>query len=409
MAGNDEGSCPEPAPVKLISKDFVRDPYPALAACRAESAAIPIENGGFRMWLVTGYDNVRRTLADPAMRRDMVRNRKEVVDKKLIRPDLKARKPRALRRSMLDHDGDDHKRLKSVVLKHFSPAKLTELRAKVELLADDLLGRLPVGVPVDLVQRYAIPVTSTIMSDLMGVPEGSRDDYPAWVNDMISSAVISDIESAARQLSRFCKELVELKRAEPREDMASDLVCAAREGKMDEQELEGTIGIMLVGGMEPYSAISSGILTLLNHPTQLEALLAEPRLLPGCVDEILRYESPFRIVPPRYAEQPYEVGGVTIPAHEFILLSIGAANRDPERFRDPDIFDIERDTRGHLAFSHGTHRCLGAELGKLELTIAISKLFDRFPNASLAIPQDQVKWRFGTFMRRLDSLPVILG
>jgi cytochrome P450 PksS len=341
--------------------------------------------------------------------RDLVRKRDELIERTVVRPERKARIPRALRVGMLDRDGEDHRRLRAMVSPYFTPAKVAALRPRIERLVDGLIDALPVGRPVDLVEHFSLPATATVMAGLLGLPLDDGLPFPRWVNSMLTGGSLEETETGAFLLSEYTKEFIAYKRTARGEDITSDLLRAVEDGAMDDLELESTIGLLLIAGMEPASTISSAVFTLLRHPEQLAALRADPRLLPGCVEEVMRFESPFRMLPPRYREQPYRVGDVTIPANEFILVSSAAANRDPRRFEDPDRFDIRRDTRGHLGFSHGVHRCLGAELGRLEVTVALGRLLAAFPEISLGAPVEEIRWRPGTFMRRLYSLPVVLA
>jgi cytochrome P450 len=225
----------------------------------------------------------------------------------------------------------------------------------------------------------------------------------------LTAPSIEEVESAGRHLHEFALEVIELKRTAPADDLFTYLVRAEQDGVLDRMELMSMITLLLIAGLEPTSVIGSGVLTLVSHPGQLAILLADPALMADSVEEILRYETPFRMLTPRYLDHPLELENVTIPAGELILVSTGAANRDPGAFADPDRFDVTRCPKGHLGFSHGKHRCLGAELGRLETTIALDRLFRRFPDMRLVTGPDQVTWRPGIFMRRLDSLSVLLG
>jgi cytochrome P450 len=395
--------------VKLITRGFIQDPYPDLRNYRERQPVIAVENGGFRMWLVTRYEDARKTLASPLMLRDFIKNRDEVVGKTMVRPERKAHIPRALRVGMLDRDGADHRRLRGLVSGYFTPSRVVELRPVIERLVDELLDGLPVGEPIDLIGHFALPATATVMADLLGLPPEGRDAYPRWVNGMLTGGSLEETESSARHLSEYTREVIRRKRAEPGADITTFLIDAAAGGMIDELELESNVGLLLIAGMEPASTIGNTVFTLLRHPDQLAAVLASPYLIPRCIEEVLRFEGPFRMLPPRYSEQPFPVGGVTIPAREFILISNAAANRDPSRFEDPDRFDVRRDTKGHLGFSHGVHRCLGAELGRLETAVAVGRLLAKFPNLTLGVPVEDIRWRPGTFMSRLYELPVVLG
>ena len=398
-----------PPLVKLITQEFMQDPYPDLAAYRETGSAVAVENGGFRMWLVCGYDEARSLLADPATKRDVIKNRDQLIEQTLVRPERKPHIPRALRVGMIDRDGEDHRRLRGVISRHFTAARVAERRERVELVADRLLRGIETDGPVDLIERLCLPLAATIVEDLLGLAPGAEPEFPNWVNDMLTGDSPEAAEAGAGNLLGFTRRIIDAARATPGDDMTHELIAAAEDGVLEEIELESTVALLLIAGMEPASTLGSAIYTLLTHPEELAALRADPRLLAGCVEEAIRFEGPFRMLPPRYREEPYRVGDVTIPAGEFILISSAAASRDPRRYPDPERFDIRRDARGHLGFSHGVHRCLGAELGRLEVTAGLERLLAHFSEISLAVPPEQARWRPGTFMRRLYRLPVTLG
>ncbi|MET8763606.1 cytochrome P450 [Lentzea sp. NPDC004782] len=396
-------------PVKLLNRSFMSDPYPMLASLRRDHAAIPVENGGFRMWVITRYDDARALLSDPTLQRDLVKHRHSVVRQNLVDIERRPKLPRELRRSMLDQDGADHRRMRGIVAKFFTPSRLATKRPRLERLADELLDNLPVGVPIDIVDRYARPLSTIVLSEMLGVPEDSRAEFPAWETAILTAPSKPEVEDAGRQLKAFAGELIALKREQPRDDLLTELVGAASSGLLDDPELISMITLLLIAGLEPTSAIGSGVLVLLRHPSELTRLLSNPELMTSCVEEILRFETPFRMLTPRYVDHPLKLEGVTIPAGELLLISTGSANRDADQFADPDKFDITRHTKGHLGFSHGIHRCLGAELGRMETVVGLGRLFARFPETALSTPPEDVRWRPGMFMRRLDSLPVVLA
>jgi len=396
-----------PALVKLINRRFMQDPYDDLAKVRETEAATPIENNGMRMWVVGRYDDARALLADSSLKKDLVVKRKEILEQSLVRPERRPRLPHAIRRNMLDRDEPDHTRLRSLLAKSFTSAKVEQMKPKVERLVTDLLDAIPLGRPIDLIEEFTRPLAVTIIADLLGVPAESREDFPTWENDILTAPDIPQIEEAGAALVGFSESLLAAKKLDPGPDLISGLVEDHRNGALDDVELISMVTLMLIAGMEPGSALSNGMFTLLRHPAQLSALAEDPGLLTGCINEILRYESPFRMLTPRYSECPMKLGDTTIPANELILVSVAAANRDPRWFENPDEFDITRDARGHLGFGRGTHRCLGAQLGWLEMETALTRLLSRF-SVRLAVPADEVVWRPGMFMRRLQALPVVL-
>jgi cytochrome P450 len=394
-------------PVKLLTKEFRRDPYPTLASLQESGALSEAEVGGFRMWVLTRYADVRGMLGDPSFRKDVVAERRALVERSMTDSSHRARLPHRSRRSMLDRDGADHRRLRAPLQGLFNAAKVEQLRPRVEEVTAELLDGFSAGDRVDLIADFARPLVTTIISEVMGVPEHERDGFPIWETEMLTGPSIPRIEEGGRQLYELALRLIEYKRAHPGDDVYTELLGLHDDGTWDFDELASTFLMLLIGGSEPTSLFGNGALLLLTHADQLAAVVADPSLFENCVEEVLRYETPFRMMPPRFSECPVQIGDRTLPAGELVIASSAAANRDPERFPSPDSFDVRRDTRGHLGFGHGPHRCLGAELGRLETTVALRALFTRFPDTSL-VPGEP-SWRAGVFMRRLDNLPVVLG
>ena len=400
----------EQRPKYLTTAQFTADPCGVLGELRETTPACPVEVNGFRMWAVTRYADVRRILSDPEARKDIVQHRKKIVPQALLRPERSARLAPESRRSLLDRDGHEHRRLRSQLAGEFSTARLSGVLPTIQRTATALLDRLPIGEPVDLVAAYARPLATKVLADLVGLPEHERDEFSDWQMSMLTGSSIAEVEDGARRLHELALRMIELKRREPGDDLFTRLLQIHDDkGGMDVEELASTFVVLLIGGSEPASAIGSGLALLLDRPRLVARLLASPELFSQAVEEVVRYESPFKLLPPRFFDKPVNLDSVTIPAGELIVTAPSAACRDPRQFADPDTFDIDRDTRGHLGFGHGPHRCLGAELGRRETATALSTFFTRFPRTRLAVRADELVWRPGSFMRRLDSLPVILG
>ncbi|MFG7947022.1 cytochrome P450, partial [Streptomyces cacaoi] len=211
------------------------------------------------------------------------------------------------------------------------------------------------------------------------------------------------------RMAGYLGDLVERKRAHPGEDLLTRLVHVSEDGdRLSRNELISTALVLLTGGFETtVNLIGSGTLALLRHPDQLALLRERPELLPGAVEEFLRYETPNNLSSPRYATEPVELGGVTVPEGHFVMVSWLAANRD-DRFAAPDRLDITRPAAGHLAFGHGIHHCVGAPLARLEGEIAFGRLLARFPGLALAAAPENLRWRHSTAMHGLEELPVRL-
>ncbi|MEU6678729.1 cytochrome P450 [Streptomyces sp. NPDC046925] len=383
--------------------DFTVDPYSAFAALRSRGsvhfARFPT---GDESWLVIGHEEVRAAFADPRLRND-VRHSAEFDDDGLY----------AVGSNMLQVDPPDHTRLRTLVAREFTARRVQALRPRIQEAADTLLDAVAADGRADLVASYAYPLPLTIICELLGVPEADRAAFRTWSTQVVS---LDDPEQSARasqEMAVYLAGLAEEKRQLP-DAAESDLLHAlvrAHDGDGDRlapEELIGMAFLLLVAGHETtVNLIASAVHLLLRHPEQLAALRAAPGLVQGAVEETLRFESPAPAGTYRYAAEPVELGGVRIPAGARVVLSIAAANRDPARFPDPERFDIRRDpavTRAHLAFGHGLHHCLGAPLARLEATLALGILLDRFPRLDFegdGTPQ----WRT-SLMRSLRELPV---
>ncbi len=400
----------ERPPKYLATSQYTACPYAVFGGLRDTAPAVPVQVNGFRMWAVTQYAEVRRILADADACKDIVQHRKRVVPQSILRPDHSAKLAHRSRRSLLDRDGPDHRRLRAQLSGEFSTARVMRLKPAIERAATALLDRLPLGEPVDLVKAYARPLVTTVLADFLGLPDHEREGFSDWQMSMLTGNSVAEAEDGAHRLYELALRMIDEKKREPGDDLFTRLLRVHEaDGGMDADELASTYVVLLIGGSEPASSIGTGLALLLDRPDAVSKLLATPDLFGAAVEEIVRYESPFKLLPPRFYEKPVDVNGVTIPAGEMIAVSPGAANRDPARFPDPDVFDIERETRGHLGFGHGAHRCLGAALGRLETEIALRELITRFPRTRLAVASEDLVWRPGSFMRRLDGLPAILG
>jgi cytochrome P450 len=249
-----------------------------------------------------------------------------------------------------------------------------------------------------------------VICELLGIREEDRGEFTGWSNILLSSAEAEQMQSAGHSMHEYLTALVGQKRAEPGPDLLSDLVLTTDEGdSLDEEELVSMAFLLLVAGHETtVNLIANATLALLRAPEQLAKLRADPSLLPGAVEEFLRFDGPINIATIRFTKEPIEVGGTTIPEGEFVQVSLLAANRDAERFPDPDELDVTRPAGGHVAFGHGIHYCVGAPLARLEAEIALGGLLARFPDLRLAVEPDQLRYRNSTLVHGLQELPVLL-
>ncbi|KUL48310.1 cytochrome [Streptomyces sp. NRRL F-4489] len=390
------------------------------AACAALREAGPVHRitgtDGQPAWLVTRYDDVRAALADPRLS----------LDKRNATPGNYRgfSLPPALDANLMNMDPPDHTRIRRLVVKAFTPGRVEALRAPVRRIADELLDAMADRGRAELVRDYAGPLPITVICDLLGVPQEDRRDFLAWSDALITPdpARPQAMKEAVGAMLEFYTRLIAVKRAEPGDDLLSDLIAVrddtggaedaggtggAAGDRLSEDELTSLAFLILLAGHEnTVQLIGNAVLTLLDNPEHLAALRQNPAELPAVVEEFLRYDGPAPLAIRRFPVEDIEIGGVRIPAGESVLLSLASANRDPDRFPDPDRFDPARGLSGHLALGHGIHYCLGAPLARMEAEIAISALISRFPGLRLDIPRDEVRHRRTIRARGLISLPV---
>jgi cytochrome P450 len=393
---------------EALDAGFIQDPYTLYQRLRTEAPVREvIMPRGLKVWLVTRYAEARDALASPALRKDL-RDVRDLFDRHQTKKstggfgaDLAAH--------MLNSDPPDHTRLRKLVARAFTMRRVELMRPRVEEITEDLLAGL--SGEVDLVDEFAFPLPVTVICELLGVPHADRDDFREWSTALVSAASAESVGQASQSMSAYLRALIDTKRAAPADDMLSALVQTQEDGDvLTEVELVSMAFLLLVAGHETtVNLIANSVLALLRNPDQLAALRADPRLLPGAVEEFLRYESPVNHATLRYTVAPTAIGDVTVPAGEFVMISLASANRDDARFSDGDSLDVTRSASGHLAFGHGIHFCLGAPLARLEGQVAIGRLVERFPNMRLAVDLDELRWRNSTLLRGLEHLPVRLG
>lgn len=396
------------APLEL-GEEFIQDPHALYEALRTDGAVgYVLLPSGLRAWVVPRYAEARALLADPRLHKG-----RDGILAAFIRqygpPTGDEDFP--LTGHMLESDPPDHTRLRKLVNKAFTGRRIESLRPRVEQIVAGSLDELAASAPgeaVDLIDRYAFPIPVTVICELLGVPFADREDFRRWSAALLS---VEDDAAAAQAMAGYLTRLVEAKRAEPADDMLCALIRASDdEDRLSQHELVSMAFLLLVAGHETtVNLIGNGVLALLRHPDQLAALHADPSLLPGAVEEFLRYDGPINLATLRSTAEPIEVDGVTIPAGEFVMVALGGANRDPARFAEPDGLDVTRPAGGHLAFGHGIHYCLGAPLARMEGAIGIGGLLDRFPGLRLAgDAPTRLRWRDSTLIRGLTELPVVL-
>lgn len=389
------------------------DPFGHFAEARARC---PVQKArladGHPAWVVLGYDAARRALNDPRISKDMLAalaDDGDVVAEGLPGPEFS--------RHMLNVDPPDHTRLRRLVSRAFTPSRVAALEPAVRAIAGNLLDELDdagPGATVDLIEGYAYPLPFRVIGELLGIPAADRPRLHAWFGVLLTGWAGDPPPEAVRAsdgIVACLRELVEDKRRHPADDLVSVLV-AAEDDALSTQELLSSLFQLIVAGHDTTaSLIGNGVVALLDHPGQLRALLADPGRLPAAVDELIRFTAPVPHATFRVTAEPVTLDGVQIPAHEQVLVCLGSANRDPDRFPAPDVLDIGRDDGPNLGFGHGIHYCLGAPLARLEARVAFEELLGRHPGLRLAVDRDALAWAHGDglVLRGLVSLPVVLG
>ena len=364
---------------------------------------------GFRPWLITGYAEARAALADLRFAKDS-RRVAELLDRKSLHGS-DSMFGQSLSHHMLNTDPPEQGRLRKLVNKAFTPRAVEQLRPRVEEICADLLAAMRRQQELDLLEAFAVPLPIRMICELLGVPEADRAVFRGWSNTLVSALPQDVLGEASAAMSTYLQGLIRAKRDDPDSDMLSALATVSEGGdRLTDDELVSMAFLLLAAGHETtVNLIGNGMLALLTHPDQLAALRADRSRLPNAIEEFLRYDGPVNQATLRFTAEPVEICGARIPEGEFVMISIDSANHDSARFPDPDVFDIGRDPAGHLAFGHGIHYCLGAPLARLEGEVAFTGLLDSFDRIELAVPADQLEWRYSVVMRGLERLPVRLG
>lgn len=379
-------------------EEFTADPYPIYAKLREQGPVHrvrTVDNG--ELWLVVGHEAVRSALADPRFSKNW-----RTLDPLAEMNSISA--------NMLEADPPHHTRLRKLVAREFTGRRVEALQPRIQQITDELLdAMLPPG-RADLVDALAFPLPMTVICELLGVPSLDRDAFRQWSNVIVGQSGAEAEHAAVEAMGAYLAELIEDKRCSaPADDLMSALLRARDEDgdQLSAEELVGMAFLLLVAGHETtVNLISNGVLALLRHPAQLAELRADPSLLDGAVEEMLRYDGPVETSTWRFTSEPVAIGGTVIPAAEPVLVALASADRDPARFEQPDTFDIHRSAQGHLAFGHGIHYCLGAPLARIEGRTAIRTLLERCPDLALDADPATLSWRPGMLIRGVHRLPV---
>ncbi|MFF7457198.1 cytochrome P450 [Kitasatospora sp. NPDC008115] len=350
-------------------------------------------------WLATGHSAVRAILADPRFS-----SRYELMHYPLP-GGPEGPLPPAPVGDMTGMDAPEHTRFRRLLAGRFTVRRMRLLTDRVEEITAERLEAMERGGPgADLVEVFARPVPALMICELLGVPYADRERFQGHAETLMTADASPEERYAAMAgLEEYMAELVAAKRVEPADDLLGDLT---RDSDLTDEELVGLGGFLLAAGLDTTAnMIAHGTFALLRNPAQAEALRRDPALAPQAVEELMRYLT-IAHTSIKSALEDVELEGRLIRAGESVTLSLEAANRDPERFPDPDSLDLHRKAAGHLGFGHGMHQCLGQQLARVELTVALPALLDRFPTLRLAVPADEVPLRTTMNIYGVHRLPV---
>ena len=396
-------------PINVSSKKFTNNKYEYYKLLREDYPVCKGKVSVMDAYFISRYDDCVNFLKDPRF----VRNRTTATGGGRF-PFPLPKSVTLMANSMINEDEPDHRRLRDLVHQAFTRHSLAKMEGRIEQLTNDLLDKAEPQGTVDLKQAYALPIPVTVIQEMVGVAD---EDMPRFYNGMKAMtdgfsglSLFRTLFWDMPRLSKFVRELIYRKRSNPSEDILTALIQAETEGeKLSEDEVVAMVFLLIIAGYETtVYLILNSVLTLLQHPEQLARLRSEPKLINSAVEEILRYRDPVQGTKPGYALEDVVLHGVTIPKGAAVMPLLGAANRDPDVFENPEVFDIARSPNKHLGFGSGIHTCLGAPLARMETRIAITNLIKRNPNLRLAVDASELVLINTPLWHRYKSLPVIL-
>jgi cytochrome P450 len=408
--GASRGSGPPKPPAGATvprSYPFGRDrlsPDPQYAELRRSEPVCQVQLPyGPPAWLVTSYDLIKDVLSDTRFSRAAIIGRDSPRESPL---DIGQ-----LAESITNMDPPEHTRIRKLVSRAFTPRRVEEMRPRVQEIASGLIDQMvAAGPPADLVESFSFPLPSIVICELLGVPEADRQKFRGWADAAISTTKVTPEEEQAAflHLAGYLAEQIAQRRTQPRDDLLTWLVQARdSEDRLSETELLVLGMAVLVAGYETTARqIANMVYTLLTHPAQLAELRARPELMPAAVEEMLRFIVFASAINPRIATADIQLGEVLVRTGEPVLCARSSANRDESVFAEPNQLDFGRDPNPHVAFGYGPHFCLGANLARMELQVALGTILSRLPGLRMAAAEDSLSWQTGIFLRGLAAFPV---
>lgn len=357
---------------------------------------------GRSVWVVTGHAAARQLLSDQRLSTDSTHEAFPIPTERFAA--VRSRR----RAALVGVDDPEHNVQRRMLIPSFTLKRTADLRPRIQQTVDELIDAMTEqGPPAELVAAFALPVPSIVICDLLGVPYADHEFFEEQSRRLLRGPTGEDLEDARDQLEGYLGDLVERKRDKPGDGVLDDLIAQQlTQGDLDKQLLVELATILLVAGHETTAnMISLGTFTLLQHPEQLAELKADPALMPAAVEELLRFLS-IADGMLRVAREDIDIAGVTIRADEGVVFSTSVINRDTAAYAEPDTLDWHRSARHHVAFGFGIHQCLGQNLARAEMEIALRTLFERLPGLRLAAPAEEIPFKPGDTIQGMLELPV---
>jgi cytochrome P450 len=402
-------------PVTDLSEPIMfADPFPRYAELRRTAPVSWVKHQqGTRMngYMLTRYQDVMALHTDARFSSDphKAKNGKYL---RFLPPMLQM-----LNDSMVFKDDPDHKRLRGLVNKAFTPKRVQQMADDIDRMAGELVTGLAGKGTVDLVEDLAVPLPLAVISQMLGVGDADRDQFHSWIKQFTDASSAGSVGAmvrslpVARKMMRMLGRLAQERRDSPDDSMVSDLVQANEDGEaLSDREVVGMLFLLLLAGHDTTAnLLGSSVLTLIDHPDQMDRLRADPALIDSAVEELLRFTTPVPCGVIRRVQGDIELSGTEIPQGSSVIGMIISANRDEEVFDDPEELDLGRQPNKHITFAFGSHYCLGNQLARLEGRAALNALLQRFDDVRLAVPREQLEWKSTQTLRGLKRLPLTLA
>ncbi|WP_292794707.1 cytochrome P450 [Nostoc sp. NMS7] len=395
----------------LFDPKFNANPYPTYHRLRSEDPVHRYFVGGD--WIVTRYADVKAVLKSGCVRTD---DRPKSIQERNKYLQDKGKNLNTLAyttsRFLFYMNPPDHTRLRALVSKSFSPVVVERMRPRIQEIVHELLDKVRHQGSMDIVADLASPLSVSVISRLLGIPKEAQQQLHQWTNvlsrildPLVSLEEYAAMNKATKEIQEYLSTLIAEREKDPQEDLISNLITAKEQNdRLSQNEILAICTLLFGAGEETTgNTIGNGMLALLQHPNQMEKLKREPTLIPSAVEEVIRYDSAIQMLT-RIATDNLEIGNQTIKAGEKIVLCLGAANRDPAQFSEPDELNINREQNQHVAFADSIHYCLGAALARVETQIAINTLVQKFPD--LKLKSNKLEWKKSIVIRGLNALPI---